>query len=174
MGLRPTLGGAPRARSAARTHTQPPQPQPSNACAHPTPLVGRGAMGSHLRVVRPGEPWRPRGRLCRLRSREGSQGAPRQAPGCRTGPSGSVCQPDRLAPSHRYPAVAGAQAFGETPFKTSGPRTPCHRPPPRPSQREPRRWASVVWVWVSDVLKGFSKGKNGLFFPFPKVGTLAR
>ena len=88
-------------------------------------------MGSHLRVVRPGGPSRPRERLGRSRGREGSQGAPRQAPRRHTGPSGSVCRPGCLAPSHRYPAVAGAQAFAETPFYSVG--TPArtastHRP----------------------------------------------
>ena len=128
----------------ALPHTPPP---PSLACAQPTPLVGRGAMGSHLRVVRPGGPSRPRERLGRFRNREGSQGAPRQAPGRHTEPSGSVWRPDRLAPSHRYPAVAGAQAFGESPSKGS-------RPPS----------THAVGVGLGP-FKGVFAGQYGLIFP---------
>ena len=109
-------------------------------------------MGSHLRVVRPGGPSRPRERLGRSRGREGSQGAPRQAPRRHTGPSGSVCRPGCLAPSHRYPAVADAQAFAETPFIASGP------PRALPPLTALGRWASAVWAWVSDDIKGFSRG----------------
>ena len=157
-GCAPLLGGAPRARSAARRQPQTPQTQPSIACAHPTPFVGRGAMGSHLRVVRPGEPSRLRRRLGRFRCREGSQGAPRQAPGCRAVPSGSARQPGGLAPSHRYPAVAGAQAFGETPLKRHDPSHTAAAHCLGPRRGGTRQCASAVWVWVSDDLKGFSRG----------------
>ena len=60
VGPRPTPGGAPRARPVSRMQQQQPHTSPPIACAQPTPFVGRGAMGSHLRVVRPGEPLRLR------------------------------------------------------------------------------------------------------------------
>ena len=130
----PTMGVGVRAGLQGQLSTPPHTPAPNRLRA-PDPLRGEGHVGEPPSRGVPCRAFATSERPGRFRSREGSLRAPRQAPGRHTGPSGSVCRPGRLAPSHRYPAVAGAQAFGENPFRASGPRAPCHRPPPRPSLR---------------------------------------
>ena len=63
------------------------------------------------------------------------------------------------------PSGGWRAGFGENPFKASGPQAPSHHSPPWPSQRGPRWRVSVVWVWVFDLLKGFSQGQMPFCFP---------
>ena len=138
-GCAPLLGG-PHERGrfrAGRTQTDTPRPQ---MLARNRPRSWGGARWGATSA------WCALGNPCDF-GRKGSQGAPRQAPGRHTEPSGSVWRPDRLAPSHRYPAVAGAQAFGESPSKGS-------RPPS----------THAVGVGLGP-FKGVFAGQYGLIFP---------
>ena len=146
-GLAPLLGGAhERGRFRACSSSNPTlRPQ---SLARNRPRSWGGARWGATSA------WCALGNPCDF-GRKGSQGAPRQALGHHTEPSGSVCRPDRLAPSHRYPAVVGAQAFGENLLKGSRPRAP------------------TLWVRVLDLLKGFSLGNVAFFFTSSKVQILA-
>ena len=161
-------GGARRQGDADHTpHT--PHIDPPNARV----TFLRGAMGSRLHAARPGGPPRLRERLCRSRSRGGLLGAPRWA----LAASQSLRALRGGWRPARWPPLPGGgqrRAFGENPCITPGPRTcPSHCPLLPPSQEAQRWWAVAGRVCGLAVIKGFSRGLDGEFYPPWKAQILA-
>ena len=141
------------------THPHPTRPR---MLAQTDPLVGRGALGSHRLVVRPGEPSRLRERLRPSRGREWL---------ARSSPPGAwpphrafgLCVPAR-PPGTQPPLPSGGwrASFWRNPFEASRPQPHSRRPLPRPSQRghEAVR-VSCVGVGLRR-FKGVFKGQYGL------------
>ena len=158
-------GEEPGAKAMHTTHhTHTPHIDPPNARV----TFLRGAMGSRLHAARPGGPPRLRERLCRSRSRGGLLGAPRWA----LAASQSLralrggWRPARWPP---LPSGGQRRAFGENPCITPGPRTcPSHCPLLPPSQEAQRWWAVAGRVCGLAVIKGFSRGLDGEFYPLGK------
>ena len=116
-----------------------------------TPFVGRGAMGSHLRVVRPGWPSRLREWLCHSRSREGLLGAPRRAP---------------VAPQSLRALWGGRARPACRPLLPSSGRRAGFQRKTLLRRRELTPDPGQGRAWVLAVKKGFSRGKHALLFLF--------
>ena len=145
-------------RPAAQWPNLAPTPTPPpDGLRFLTPLVGRGAMGSHLRVVRPGGPSRLREWLGHSRSREGSLGAPRRA--LATPQSLRALWGGRVRPACR-PLLPNSGRRAGLQRKTLG-NGKAHAYP-----ATLMGWLGGVWLLA--VKKGFSRGKYGLFCTFKR------
>ena len=146
-----------RCSTMANPFTLPHTTPPPECLRFLTPFVGRGAMGSHLRVVRPGGPSRLREWLGHSRSREGSLGAPRRAP----------------AASQSLRALWGGRARPACRplLPNSGRRAGFQRKTPWYRQDTDPATLRVCWLgrsWGLDDIKGFSRGNHDQIYPLKR------
>lgn len=115
-------------------------------------------MGSHLRVVRPGEPSRLRGGLAASDVAKVRKELPARRLAATQGLRALCVSQAAWHPATATQRWLARKLLKKTFLKRHDPSHPAAAHCLGPRKGGTRQCASAVWVWVSDLLKGFSKG----------------